>query len=83
MKRIRGLCPEMPFLVPGIGAQAGSLAQSVRAGLDASGRGVVINAARAVMYASDGADFAAAARREALRLRDEINAEREALAARR
>jgi orotidine-5'-phosphate decarboxylase len=81
MRRIRGLCPDMPFLVPGIGAQAGELAASVRAGIDARGRGLIISASRGVTYASKGGDFAEAARREALRLRDEINAERSAIAA--
>ncbi|MEX2245368.1 MAG: orotidine-5'-phosphate decarboxylase [Dehalococcoidia bacterium] len=73
MRRLRELCPGLPFLVPGVGAQAGALEESVQAGLDARGAGLVINASRAVIYASKGADFAAAARREALRLRDEIN----------
>ena len=80
MRRIRELCPDMPFLVPGIGAQAGSLADAVRSGIDARGAGLLISASRGVTYASKGPDFAEAARREALRLRDEINAERAALA---
>jgi len=78
LKRLRELCPDLPILVPGIGAQQGSLADAVRAGLDARGRGVLISASRGVTYASRGADFAQAARREATRLRDEINREREA-----
>jgi len=73
MRRLRELCPDMPILVPGIGAQAGSLEDAVRAGLDARGRGLVVSASRGVTYASRGGDFAEAARREALRLRDEIN----------
>ena len=73
MRRLRDLCPDMPILVPGIGAQAGSLEDAVRAGLDARGRGLVVSASRGVTYASRGGDFAEAARREALRLRDEIN----------
>ncbi|MEX2225764.1 MAG: orotidine-5'-phosphate decarboxylase [Dehalococcoidia bacterium] len=81
MQRIRELCPEMPFLVPGIGAQSGELAASVRAGVDARGRGLLISASRGVTYASRGSDFADAARREAVRLRDAINAERAAIAA--
>ena len=83
MRRIRVLCSEMPFLVPGVGAQHGSLAEAVRAGLDAGGAGILVNASRAVTYASKSSDFADAARQVALRLRDEINAEREALTARR
>ena len=81
MKRIRELCPDMPFLVPGIGAQQGELAESVRAGIDARGSGLLISASRGVTYASKGRDFAEAARREATRLRDEINAVRETIAA--
>lgn len=81
MASLRARCPNIPFLVPGIGAQAGALAESVRAGIDARGAGMLISASRSVTYASNGADFAQAARREALRLRDEINAERTALAA--
>jgi orotidine-5'-phosphate decarboxylase len=79
MRRLRQLCPDLPILVPGIGAQAGSLADAVLAGVDARGRGVLISASRGVTYASRGSDFAQAARREALRLRDEINREREAI----
>jgi orotidine-5'-phosphate decarboxylase len=79
MRSIRALCPGMPVLVPGIGAQGGALADSVRAGVDARGRGLLISASRGVTYASKGADFAAAARREALRLRDEINEVRNSL----
>ena len=78
MVRLREVCPDMPFLVPGVGAQGGDLAKSVRAGVDERGRGLLISASRGVIYASRGRDFAEAARREALRLRDEINREREA-----
>jgi orotidine-5'-phosphate decarboxylase len=80
MRRIRVLCPDTPILVPGIGAQAGSLADAVSAGLDGRGCGILVSASRGVTYASSGANFAEAARREATRLRDEINREREAVA---
>jgi orotidine-5'-phosphate decarboxylase len=73
MRRLREICPDLPILVPGIGAQAGSLHDAVSAGLDARGRGLIVSASRGVTYASRGVDFAEAARREALRLRDEIN----------
>ncbi|MCH8949196.1 MAG: orotidine-5'-phosphate decarboxylase, partial [Chloroflexi bacterium] len=78
---LRRLCPEMPFLVPGVGAQAGDLAKAVRAGLDADGGGILVNASRKVLYASQGTDFAEAARREALAIRDAIEAERSAVRA--
>ncbi len=81
MRRLRELCPDMPFLVPGIGAQSGELEAAVRAGLDARGRGLLVSASRSVLYASSGRDFADAARREAQRLRDSINAVRESTSA--
>jgi orotidine-5'-phosphate decarboxylase len=48
LRRIRELCPDMPILVPGIGAQQGELAASVRAGIDARGCGLLISASRGV-----------------------------------
>lgn len=70
---IRAIIPDAPILVPGIGAQGGDLAASVRAGADASGRGLLLSASRSVLYASSGPDYAAAARAEALALRAAIN----------
>jgi orotidine-5'-phosphate decarboxylase len=70
---IRQICPDMPFLIPGVGAQAGDLASAVRLGTDANGELGIINSSRQVLYASRGPDFAEAARGAALRLRDEIN----------
>jgi orotidine-5'-phosphate decarboxylase len=75
---LRRLCPSMPILVPGVGSQEGELAASVRAGLNADGAGIIVNASRAVLYASDGADFADAARRKAEELRGEIERHRSA-----
>ena len=73
LKRVRELCPEMPFLIPGVGAQGGGLAEAVSGGADANGRNAVISSSRGILYASRREDFAQAARREAARLRDEIN----------
>ncbi len=78
LKRIRQLCPDMPLLIPGIGAQAGELAAAVRYGVDAKGERAIISSSRSILYASKGSDFAEAARREVLKLRDEINRIREA-----
>jgi len=64
---------EMPFLVPGVGAQGGDVEQLVRAGQTADGTGLIINSSRGILYASSGSDFAAAARNEATKLRDTIN----------
>ena len=71
---VREVCPDMPVLIPGVGAQGGDLEASVRNGVDANGRLAVINSGRGIIYASSGADFAAAARAAAARLRDGINA---------
>lgn len=70
---IRQLCPEMPLLIPGIGAQGGDLASAVKHGVDAGGEKAIIVAARQILYASRGKDFAEAARRSAEELRDRIN----------
>jgi orotidine-5'-phosphate decarboxylase len=77
--RVRALAPDLPILIPGIGTQGGDLEASMRNGLDARGRGVLISTSRSVLYASKGADFAEAARAAALELRDAINAELDAL----
>ena len=70
---VRRLAPELPLLVPGIGAQGGDVAASVQAGQTAAGAGMVINSSRAILYAGHDEDYAAAARAVALRTRDEIN----------
>lgn len=74
MARIRAAAPDLPFLVPGIGAQGGDLEGTVRNGQTAPGHGLMINSSRDVLYASQGADYAAAARRETQALRDRIQA---------
>lgn len=61
------------FLVPGIGAQGGDIKATLKAGLNSSGAGLIINSARQILYASNGADFAEAAGQKAAELRDEIN----------
>lgn len=73
LKKVRQLCPDMLFLIPGIGPQGGDLATVVRFGVNARCEGVIIVAARQVLYASPGKGFAEAARRVAQELRDRIN----------
>lgn len=70
---VRRLCPELPLLIPGVGAQGGDLAAAVRNGVNSGGRRAVVNASRSIIYAGAGADYAAAARRAAAELRDAIN----------
>jgi orotidine-5'-phosphate decarboxylase len=73
LAEIRAVVGELPFLVPGVGAQGGDVAAAVRAGRTANGLGMVLNSSRGIIYASSGEDFAAAARAATLALRDEIN----------
>ncbi|MBV8604265.1 MAG: orotidine-5'-phosphate decarboxylase [Pelomonas sp.] len=73
--RVRQLAPTLPLLIPGVGAQGGDAAATVRAGATPDGM-IVVNSSRAVLYASSGADFAAAARAAAERTRAELNAAR-------
>ncbi len=67
---IRNLCGEMTFLLPGVGAQGADIGEMMGAG---QGGGMLISSSRAILYAADGDDFAAAARNVALATRDEIN----------
>ncbi|MGA7860438.1 MAG: orotidine-5'-phosphate decarboxylase [Thermoplasmata archaeon] len=64
---------EFPILVPGVGAQGGALSTTVREGVDARGRALLINSSRGILYASRGPDWATAARTEAERLAGQIN----------
>lgn len=73
LKAVRDVCPHIPFLLPGIGAQGGDLAQALTAGLDAQRSGLLINVSRSVLYARSDASYAHAARAEAIRTRDAIN----------
>jgi orotidine-5'-phosphate decarboxylase len=76
MAALRRAHPEICFLVPGIGAQGGDLQATLAAGLDAQGRGLLINSSRAVIYAGGGA--AAPIHAAAAALRTAINAVRQA-----
>jgi len=73
IERVRVLAPTAPLLIPGVGAQGGDAVATVRAGWRPDAP-IVVNSSRAICYASSGDDFAAAARREALRTRDLLEA---------
>ena len=69
LAEVRASAPERFLLVPGVGAQGGTLEAVCRAGWsDSLAGGLLVNVGRSLMYASDGEDFAEAAREEALRL---------------
>lgn len=71
LKEIRSLVPQHFLLVPGVGAQGGSLEQVVDAGMNPD-VGLLINASRSIIYASSGKDFDLAAKKEALKLQTEM-----------
>ena len=70
---VRRIIGDMPILIPGVGAQGGDVGRTVAAGRDSRGRGMMINSSRGIIFASGAPDFADAARRETIRLNDEIN----------
>ena len=70
LARVREIAPDLPLLVPGIGAQGGDADATVLAGLDRDGWGMVINSSRAILYAGKDSSFAQAAAQAARQTRD-------------
>ncbi|HZT54984.1 MAG TPA: orotidine-5'-phosphate decarboxylase [Burkholderiaceae bacterium] len=77
IERVRALAPTLPLLIPGVGAQGGDAAETVRAGWRPDAP-IIVNSSRAVLYASRGENFAAAARAVAQATRDALNQARPA-----
>ena len=75
IERVRAVAPKLPLLIPGVGAQGGDAVATVRAGWRADAP-IIVNSSRAILYASSGDDFVAAARREASKTRDVLQAAR-------
>ncbi|MBF6025922.1 orotidine-5'-phosphate decarboxylase [Lysobacter niastensis] len=73
LKEVRAIVGDVPFLVPGVGAQGGDVEAVVSNAKTADGTGLMVSSSRAVLYASAVDDYAQAAANEARRLRDEIN----------
>lgn len=73
IERVRAVAPNVPLLIPGVGAQGGDAVATVKAGWRADAP-IIVNSSRAILYASDGDDFEAAARAEARRTRDLLEA---------
>ncbi|TRW23118.1 orotidine-5'-phosphate decarboxylase [Flavobacterium zepuense] len=69
---IRKIIPNSFILVPGVGAQGGSLEEVCKYGMN-SQVGLLVNSSRAIIYASNGTDFAEKAREEALKVQQEMN----------
>ncbi|NDP28054.1 MAG: orotidine-5'-phosphate decarboxylase [Flavobacterium sp.] len=71
LTEIRKIIPDSFLLVPGVGAQGGSLSEVCKYGMNAN-VGLLINSSRAIIYASSGNDFAEKAREEALKMQQEM-----------
>jgi orotidine-5'-phosphate decarboxylase len=71
LEEIRKIVPDHFLLVPGVGAQGGSLAEVARYGMNKN-CGLLVNSSRAIIYASGGEDFAACARDEAMNVQLEM-----------
>lgn len=72
LAQVRKIAPDHFLLVPGVGAQGGSLAEVAQHGLNRTG-GLLVNASRSIIYASNGHDFAEAAAAEAQKLQQEMS----------
>jgi orotidine-5'-phosphate decarboxylase len=73
IERVRQLAPTLPLLIPGVGAQGGDAVATVKAGWRPDAP-IIVNSSRTILYASDAEGFAEAARREARKTRDLLEA---------
>jgi orotidine-5'-phosphate decarboxylase len=73
IRAIRAAATELPFLIPGVGAQGGDLEAAVTLGAGGHRDLALINVSRGIIYKSSGDDFAEAAGREAEMLRKQVN----------
>lgn len=71
LKNIRAIVPDHFLLIPGVGAQGGSLKEVAEHGMNAD-CGLIVNSSRSVIYASSGEDFAEKAREEAMKVQKEM-----------
>jgi orotidine-5'-phosphate decarboxylase len=71
LAQIRQIIPNHFLLVPGVGAQGGSLQEVVKYGMN-NEVGLLVNASRSILYASSGADYASAAAAEAKKMQEEM-----------
>jgi len=76
LAQVRALTGDMPFLVPGVGAQGGDVQAVVTHGQTAAGDGLMVSSSRAILYAASDDTWIEAARTATRRLRDQINQHR-------
>ena len=73
LESIRAIVDDMPILIPGLGAQGAEVEPTIKAGQTEEGRGMINNMSRAVIFASNGEDFAEAARQVVLNVNAETD----------
>jgi len=73
LKKAREVVGDMPFLIPGVGAQGGDVEKTVKLGQNSKGKGIIINSSRSIIFASNKHDFVKKARQETEKLKDLVN----------
>lgn len=73
LKILRNVLPDLPFLVPGVGAQGGDLKEVVKFGRNKAGTGLIVNIGRDIIYADGGKKFAQKAKEKAKSYVDEMS----------
>ena len=73
LKKVRQLVGDTTLLIPGLGAQGGDVQQTVTSGVNQYGLGIIANASRSIIYASQGENYAEAARKKTQELQETIN----------
>jgi orotidine-5'-phosphate decarboxylase len=72
MKHIRSLAPELPFLVPGLGAQGGNFDLAIQYATNQNGLGAIFNFSRGIIYCSADEDFAETAGKKTNQIKEDI-----------
>lgn len=73
MKHVRNIAPDLPFLVPGLGAQGGDFDLAIKYATNEQKQGAIFNFSRSIIYGSSGENFAEIAGEKTKQMRDEIN----------
>lgn len=73
LKKLRTILPDIPFLIPGIGAQKGDLEKTIKYGCSENGFNVIINISRAIIFSSSSNNFQESIRKTTEKYFSEIN----------
>ena len=71
LRKLRSIIPDYFLLIPGVGVQGGNLKEVIESSITKD-IGILVNASRSILYASEGFDFADAARQEAKKIQSEM-----------